>query len=122
MYIVTRSPLRNSHGAQHAGEFAHFPVELLVGVGATVTRFAFKNQGRSVPHSGAHVAIEGVVDEVDFGSDKPFVERSVAVIENLVPGLVPFEVFGGDLAPESREHRPLPLPASWRNLEYGRSG
>ena len=95
--------LVDAHGAQHAGEAAHFALELVVGVAALLVLLALPQQRDLVAPPRFGVPVQRVVHDVDLAADEPLVEGRLGVIERLVPGLEPLELVAGDGAPRPRQ-------------------
>src|SRR5262245_22268260 len=84
---------------QHIREVADLLMELLVGEGPRVARFALPDDGGLVLAPCRKVPVEAVVRDVDLSSDEPFGEGLVP-FQNLFPFLEPVKL-AGDLRPES---------------------
>ncbi len=90
----------DSLGGQHTGKSRHLVEKLPVGERLdSVGDGAVVDERRLIAAAVVHVHVEGVVAGVELGAGEPAVERLVARIEHLVPGLVPVHVPGG-LRPE----------------------
>ncbi len=84
---------------EDVGKLADFPVQLGVGEGAGVARFALPNQGGFVFAPGSEVPVETVVGNVGFTADKPLGKGGLPV-EYGVPLLEPVQFLFGELRPE----------------------
>jgi len=86
--------LLDAHGLEDVGHLGDFAVEGVVGEGADVAGLAFPDDGQLVAGGGGQVPVDGVADDVGLRADEPLVEGLAAVVEDLVPALVPEELFG----------------------------
>ena len=94
--VALADPMRR----QHAGELGDLVAQLSVGEGLDgVGDRAVVDQRRLVAAAVLDMQVEGVVAGVALGADEPAIEGLVAVVEDLVPLLVPVDCFRG-LAPE----------------------
>jgi hypothetical protein len=75
-------------GLEHIGEAANFAVKLLIGEGALVARFAFKNNRGLVLARAGQMAVETVLADIELAADEPFCKRRLPV-EHLGPLLLP---------------------------------
>ena len=85
---------RNSHGFYYTRKFAYFTIKCMVREGSLISWFAFPYQRQFIPAPGFDIAIETVVDNVNFATNKPFVKRFVTLIKHCIPGLIPLKFFG----------------------------
>src|SRR5215510_13920653 len=74
-------------------------MKLLIGQGASITRFAFPDNGGFVLAPGSQMPIETVVRNIGLAADKPLGKR-LFPFENLIPFFEPVK-FAGNLGPES---------------------
>ncbi len=84
---------------QHIGQKTHFTMQLGVGEGLDVARFAFENEGGLVAHRPDKMTIQAVDAGIDFATDEPLREGLLPG-ENLLPFLEPGQLLLGGLAPE----------------------
>ena len=68
---------------QSAGKTAHTGIQIAVGNLGDFAVIRLKNDGDFVLGRRTDVAIKAVVGSVEFAVGKPFVERSVAIVERL---------------------------------------
>src|SRR5213596_2279270 len=78
----------------------HLVIEVAVGQLADlsgsvlVDGLALPDYGHLVPAPRAVVSVYAELGRVELSAGEPFVEGWVGVVENFVPGLVPFELLG----------------------------
>ena len=67
-YVASGNILR----LEHVGELANVLVQLLVGNPPRIARFAFPNNGNSVPITCGNLSVETIVAGVGLAADEPF--------------------------------------------------
>ena len=88
----------HAHRFEDVGELLHFLPELLVGIGANLSRFTFPDERGFVLAPGLHVAVEAVIRKIDLSARKPLRPGNIP-FEHPVPLLEPVE-FRGNPTPE----------------------
>ena len=73
---------------EHIREPADFAMQLLIGQGALLARFAFPDDRGLVPAGPCEMTIEAILRNVQFSADEPFRERRLP-FENFLPRRVP---------------------------------
>ena len=93
---VDRHPISLLHAqaAQNISELVDFLPESEITIGSLISGFSLPDHGDFVASPGCDVPVQGVMNDVGLGSDEPFVERSVGVIQHFLPRLEPVQRLG----------------------------
>src|SRR4030066_586769 len=76
------------------GKLIDLSIELIEGVRSDFAVLSFPNVREHVLSNCLQVSVQSVVTYVEYAAGKPFVERRVGIIQNLVPCLEPIYGFG----------------------------
>jgi len=85
----------DAHGFDDIGHAVHFAVHRIIGIGLVqFAIFTFPDQCQFIFSIGLEMPVNRVMDNIRFRPDEPFEERFIGIVQNLVPFLEPFQLFG----------------------------